>query len=206
MGIFNLLLAETNNKGYDAVISILTTFQGQIKTIKYTVLAVMGALCGVFAIYLGFKLATATDDAKRMEAKAHVVYAIIGVIIIGALAGATYATDMFTDRVGADGKTIIDAFKGAGNVEMEILARLVNVLINMAESACTLLGIWLGFRVAYADNEQKRRDAKIQLFWAFLGVIVAIGLDTALTGILKAQSSQPATTPPATTPTFLPIK
>ncbi|MCL2756230.1 MAG: hypothetical protein FWE45_04245 [Firmicutes bacterium] len=44
-------------------------------------LIIVGALAVVYAIYLGVKLATATDENSRKQAKLRIVWAIMAVII-----------------------------------------------------------------------------------------------------------------------------
>ena len=55
-----------------------------IYNIVWPIMTVLVALGMLLAIYLGVKLATSTDEGKRREAKAQMIYAIIAIIIIGA--------------------------------------------------------------------------------------------------------------------------
>jgi len=56
-----------------------------IWNITWPILTVIAALGGLFAIWLGVRLAMAQDESKRKEAKAQLIYAIIAVVVIAAI-------------------------------------------------------------------------------------------------------------------------
>ena len=59
----------------------------EIWSITWPILLVLGALGGIFAIWLGVRLATAQDESKRKDAKQQLIWAIIAVIVIFAMMG-----------------------------------------------------------------------------------------------------------------------
>ena len=56
-------------------------------SIAAPVLGVLGGLGALLAIWLGVQLATAQDEGKRKEAKARLIYALIGVVVIFGMMG-----------------------------------------------------------------------------------------------------------------------
>jgi len=61
-----------------------------LRNIVNPILIVLGGLGALFAIYLGVRLATAQDESKRKEAKAQLMWAIIGIVLIFALVAIFY--------------------------------------------------------------------------------------------------------------------
>ena len=61
--------------------------------------------------------------------------------------------------------------------------------------ALSLIGIffaiWVGFNLAKAEDEGKRKEAKKQLLWtlvAVIGIVLIIAILTAITGYLQTQT------------------
>ena len=53
-----------------------------INTVAIIIFSLVGLGVIALAIYIGFKMAMATDDSKRKDAKRQLIYAIIGVIAV----------------------------------------------------------------------------------------------------------------------------
>jgi len=58
-----------------------------IWNITWPILLVVASLGGIFAIWVGVRLATAQDESKRKEAKAQLIWAIIAIVIVAAIIG-----------------------------------------------------------------------------------------------------------------------
>jgi uncharacterized membrane-anchored protein len=63
----------------------LTSAMGTVNTVLNTVIGALGGVVVLFAIYLAYKFITADTEDKRKNAKAQMIYAIIGVIVIFAV-------------------------------------------------------------------------------------------------------------------------
>jgi len=76
-----------------------------------------------------------------------------------------------------------------------------NVALSLAAFVAIGLAIWIGFRLASAEDEGKRKEAKKQLLWAIIavvGVIVLIVVFNIFLNVLTSPTSGliPPTPPP----------
>ena len=69
------------------VLHMADTLSGRLEWLFWTLFAVVGALSGLLAVYLGVQLATAQDEQKRRNAKGQMVYAILAFILVVGLMG-----------------------------------------------------------------------------------------------------------------------
>ena len=53
---------------------------------------------------------------------------------------------------------------------------VVNAIIGLLGIAAVLFIIWVGFKMARADDDSKRQNAKKQLIFAIIGVLVIVFL------------------------------
>ena len=73
--------AATGNAAYDAAATAIST----IETVLWIMIGVVGLAAVVYAIYLGFNLARASEQGKRDEAKKHLITVIIAIVVTLAL-------------------------------------------------------------------------------------------------------------------------
>ena len=66
---------------------LVTPLMNAIWDITWPILTALLALGGIFAIWLGVRLAMAQDESKRKEAKAQLIWAIIAIVIIALMLG-----------------------------------------------------------------------------------------------------------------------
>jgi len=62
-----------------------TDIQTLANTINGIVFALLGLIAVgviILAVWIGFKMATATDDSKRKDAKMQLIYCVVGVIAV----------------------------------------------------------------------------------------------------------------------------
>lgn len=52
----------------------------------------------------------------------------------------------------------------------------------------TILAIWLGVRLATAQDESKRKEAKAQLVWAIIAIVIIVGIIGVFGAVLTATS------------------
>jgi len=55
---------------------------GPIQMAATAILSLLGIAVVGLAIYIGFKMATASDDSKRKDAKRQLIFAIVGAVAI----------------------------------------------------------------------------------------------------------------------------
>ena len=68
---------------FSALEYILNTIADHIPTLVSAILGILGALAVLFAVWIGFKLATAKDEKSRQDAKMQVLYTLIGIVVVG---------------------------------------------------------------------------------------------------------------------------
>lgn len=76
--IKNLMPMDIESGALSSIISV-------INGVVSTALGILTAGVVILAIFIAFKFFTADDDGKRKNAKAQLIYAIIGIIVLIAL-------------------------------------------------------------------------------------------------------------------------
>ena len=115
--------AKTEGKNwaaFDAASSAVTV----IETVLWIIIGIVGLAAVIYAIYLGFNLARASEQGKRDEAKKHLITVIIAIVVTLALVifflyllpgilGAFYnGGDSLLEGTGTDtGKDFISMFR-----------------------------------------------------------------------------------------------
>lgn len=61
---------------------------------------------------------------------------------------------------------------------------VVNAIIGLLGIAAVLFIIWVGFKMARADDDSKRQNAKKQLIFAIIGVLVIVFLLIMWNGVI----------------------
>ena len=61
---------------------------------------------------------------------------------------------------------------------------IVIVMLALIALAAIIFAIWVGFRLARAEDEGKRKEAKQQLLWSIIAVIACVGMFVVLTAVL----------------------
>ena len=98
MGMLSQLLAGVNDGG--------TEFVDGLKWLVVVLVSIAGSLCIIYAIYIGYLFATATDDGKRRAAKERLIKVLSSLLIIFALAMCLTVIDVrFTTPEQDGGKT-----------------------------------------------------------------------------------------------------
>jgi len=57
---------------------------------------------------------------------------------------------------------------------MQVLYIVVNAFMGLAGVIAVLLFIWIGYRLAKAEDESKRREAKKQMIWAVIATFAIV--------------------------------
>ncbi len=83
-------MSDISTANFDKIMST-------IKTIATSIFGLLAIAAVALAIFLAYKFFTASDETKRKNAKAQLIYAIIGVIVLVLmLAFITPLTDLIT--------------------------------------------------------------------------------------------------------------
>ena len=77
----NLFPMETASADTGSLTNIIST----INTVISSAVGIVTAGVVILAIFIAFKFFTAEDDGKRKNAKAQLIYAIIGIVVLVAL-------------------------------------------------------------------------------------------------------------------------
>ena len=181
---------------------LLKKVADQINTYASWVSVVILSLCGLlvtlFAIYVGIKFGTAEDDGKRKEAKSQLIYSIIGIVSIAIVYGILHVAipllKIVSDPVSPDrpkGEVVI----GLGNTYHAIFL-LVNAVVDIFASFAVLFALYIGWKLMSAEGDQKRKDAKMQLIYTIIGILIIVFLNTvaqAIIGGLKPKDTSTGT-------------
>ena len=71
-------------------------FQDELLRILAIIFMFVGAVIGFWAMYLGFKMASASDEGKRKEAKKRLINSIVSMVLIIILAGMLFGINFMT--------------------------------------------------------------------------------------------------------------
>ena len=83
-----------------------------------------------------------------------------------------------------------------GDVLAEI-NRFTNPILGVLLGLGVLLAIWIGVRLATAQDESKRKEAKAQLIWAIIAVFI-VAMAIAVMNVLAGAFSETPIIPPTT--------
>ncbi|MBO5394709.1 MAG: hypothetical protein J6A28_02255, partial [Clostridia bacterium] len=74
---FNQVLGGADSEGAKAAQEVVNT----ISLVLWIIIGVVGLAAVVYAVYLGFQLARASEQGKRDEAKKHLITVIIAIVV-----------------------------------------------------------------------------------------------------------------------------
>jgi len=86
---------------------------------------------------------------------------------------------------GTQGQLPIDAEQAAFRLQGAILA-MVNPLLIVIGAMGAIFAIWLGVRLAIAQDESKRKEAKSQLIWSLIAVVIVFAVIAIVTTVFPA--------------------
>ena len=87
-----------------------------------------------------------------------------------------------------------DNFAGIENTLAWAIWDITWPILTVLAGLGTIFAIWLGVRLATAQDESKRKEAKAQLVWAILAVVIIVGIIGIFGAVLAATS--PRVSPP----------
>jgi len=166
--------------GTGGINEFIASIATPLNYVMIAVLAVVALGAIAFAVYVAFRLAKAEDDSKRKEAKQQLLWSIIAVLAtIGIF---VLITTVFSDDILGDKTKVL----GGGEDESPIFTAAdlllgaifqgFSALLSLATTAAMLFAVWLGFKLATAEGDDKRKQAKNQLLWTVIAVAASIVL------------------------------
>lgn len=173
----------------ETFITFIDSVKPHLEMATIVVLGIVGGLSTIFALYVGFRLARAEDEGKRREAKQQLLWSIMATIVVATMF--VLLTTLLNPDTGV--------FKGAGitisNPEGDIVIeeavkivavvdRAINALLSLFSIGAMLFALYLGVRLAMAEDEGKRKEAKAQVFWTVIAVIVALSLSVIISQVM----------------------
>jgi len=163
------------------VLLVTTQLESYIRIFTTAILAVCGLLVILYAVYVGYKFAKATDDAQRQQAKQQLVYSIVGAVSIIAL-GALFGLAV-VDSSRRKYSPEPDALGQILNTAYISIAAVVDSILRMLAVVAVVFACWVGWQLMKAEDESKRNQAKKQLIYTFMGVVVVVLLNTVISEV-----------------------
>jgi cytochrome bd-type quinol oxidase subunit 2 len=189
MGILNLLGGRANATGAQGVTNIATFLDNintPLRTVTIAILALVALGAVGFAIYVAFRLAKAEDEGKRKEAKNQLLWSIIAAlagVVVFILITTVFSTGMLgTNKAAITGGDA--AIRSAANEVLGAIFLAFETLFNLLSVAGALFAIYIAIRLATAEDEGKRKQAKAQLLWTLVGIVATIVLITIINAIV----------------------
>jgi Na+/proline symporter len=187
--IFDLLLSANATEGpdaekgpYAAITGVCSKAAEYINTISLAIVAMFALALLVYAVQIGIKMGMASDDAKRNNARAQLIYALMGLIVISIVAAV--AALAIPNSFNPD-KNILNAIneiedsntKDEYKVVYSTLLAVVKTVLAAASSCVKVFAIYVGWQFIKAEDEKRRTDAKWHLVYSLVGICVIIALE-----------------------------
>jgi len=187
MGILNLLGTPVNDE--PAFTTFLKNITDPIRTVRTVFIVLIGAAAIFFAIWVGIRLAKAEDEGKRKEAKQQLLWSIIAavgavLVLILFVAVIDNLNTGFTRRSGG-----ADEFEQQVNNVINMIFGAMDVLFEIATIVAIIFAIYVASRLALAQDEGKRKEAKKQLLWTIIAVVGIIAISMIISSVMIALES-----------------
>jgi len=165
--MWNLLSGGSGGGTELSVADVASTVNQYVGVAVAIVLGLLAAVVVFYAIYIGFRMAKAEDDAKRKEAKGHLIYAILGVVAIALIIVVLQAVlPLLSPSIDED----ITDIEGLDEV-MIAINEFLQAAMQLIAALATMFAVWIGWKFISAETDEKRKNAKMQLIYTCLGVI-----------------------------------
>lgn len=174
----------------EAFITFIDSVKPILETATLVVLGIIASLGTVFGLYVGFKLARAEDEGRRREAKQQLLWSILATIVVVTIF-VLLSTLLNPDTGIFSGRAPITITNPEGEIVVEeaikiiaVIDRAVDALLSLFSIGAMLFAIYLGIRLAMAEDENKRKEAKAQVFWTLIAVIIALSLAVIISQVM----------------------
>jgi len=156
-----------------------TIWAGIINVVN-AILTLVGIAAAIFLVYAGVKYISSTGDEEEAgQAKRQIVYAIIGLTVVGL--SVAIANLIITPLGGYLALPFAGTY--AGTVE-EGIRNVVNALLGLVGIAAAIFLVYAGVKyITSQGDEEVLRTAKTQIIYALIGLVV-IGLSAVIVNIV----------------------
>jgi len=190
-GVSSLLGSGDMDEGLGTLKTITDDVSNYV-TIACTVfLAICGLLVTLFAVYVGYKFAKATDDGQRQQAKQQLIYSIIGAVgivliivifnVILGSGGVLSPADLKDKIDGSDSETLDTVILGVYGAAQN----LVTVVLQIICTVATVFAVWVGWQLMKAEDDGKRKQAKTQLLYTVIGLVAVVLINVIVSVVLE---------------------
>lgn len=158
-----------------------------ISTVSLIFYALLTAVLVVYAIYIGYKFATADDDSKRKDAKQQLIYAIVGVVAAVAFVTLGAMIDFIpaiAEGTAAGGSAIDDI----ANSALSMINSILSIITEVVWVGLGFLAAYLAWKFISADDDSKRKSAKTQLIYAVIGILGVLVIQALIPSLISAIS------------------
>ena len=177
MGISNLL---------NTVADITNTVR---EIVRYTDIAInvfliiCGLLIVLFAVYVGWRLAKAEDDSKRKEAKAQLLWSVVGIIALVIVAALLQA--VIPNLQSWTHRAVPGDIAGLDQV-ISAVAEIVSLTLKILASAGIVFALYIAWQLMKAEEDSKRKQAKLQLLYTLIGIVAVVFINVVANLVLAA--------------------
>ena len=179
--LFNLLNDGGFKKTAEQTAAEVDKVVGIVVSVFY---AVVAAVLIFFAIYLAYRMAKAEDDGQRKQAKAQLFYSIVGIVGCGILI--VFLLAVIPAVANATAPTVAEGeYSGVGI--NTILGTVNSIIGTILKIICALIGVfacYVAWQFIKAEDDGKRKQAKQQLIYCFIGIVGAVLLAFVATTVL----------------------
>jgi uncharacterized membrane protein len=175
-----------NLLGNEAFAAFLEQVTGPIEIIRTAILVLIMIAAIGFAIWVGIRLAKAEDEGKRKEAKQQLLWSLIAAVAaIVLLILMNFILDEYMNY-----SNPYDGDQGVLGEQIGILIGLIvsafNALLNIASIIAVLFAVYIASKLALAQDEGKRKEAKKQLLWTLIAVVGTFMLAAIIQSVVQA--------------------
>jgi len=184
-GLLFSLLGQQQTAG-DAVVTVAELVSRYVNYVTMAILIACGMLVVIYAVYIGFQLAKAEDDNQRKQAKAQLIYAIIGVVGIAVIA---IMINLVIPILNASRWEEMAAAPGGipGVVDvLNTVSTIVDVVLKLIATAAVVFAIYVGWQLMKAEDDNKRKQAKMQLLYTVIAAVAVVLINAIAVAVLNA--------------------
>jgi len=181
-GLYSLLGSDNSQQ---AVTDIAGEIKKYIGYITMAILVACGLLIIVYAVYIGFRLAKAEDDNTRKQAKAQLIYAIIGIVGIAVI---TIIIQTVIPMLNKDRYTNTNAGGDIPGVDqvLSTISDVVSIILEIVATCAVVFAIYVGWQLMKAEDDNKRKQAKTQLLYTVIAAVAVVLINAIAVAVLNS--------------------
>jgi len=170
------------------IASITHLINNYVMYVSYAIMSVCGLGITLFAIYVGFKFFKAEDDKARTDAKQQLIYSIIGLVAVAVVYTMILAIiPQFTvnPKAGSLPNGVdVNIPSSVNDKVYAAVAQVVNAILSLIMNVAVVFCVYIGWKFMSAEDDKKRKDAKMQLIYVFIGVVAVIFINVVAQAVI----------------------